>query len=210
MAIARSARLRECPDRTMRKGFVIAGITLVMAGCGQSSPSSHRLGDGGPTGASTPPVTAVATASSGVGNGAFVPATQQCPASTLAHARAAVAYPLLVPHDEMASEESLSEVHLCPGDEAVLKFDSGIEVVQQSGGLDNPLRAWQRLAAQDPQDTSVGEARGQPAALIDALKDPPGTARGSVTVIDGHWIWVIGNGAMPIADLVRVMDSLAP
>lgn len=91
-----------------------------------------------------------------------------------------------------------------------MTFSSGIKTYLDVNGIKDPAVAWAGLAAQDPDYTFVGTARGQPAALIDPLKDPAGTANGSVTVVDdGLWIVVEGNGKASISDLTRVTNSLS-
>ena len=145
------------------------------------------------------------------------PLGQPCSVSgdrtSLDAAAAGTGYQLLAPHDpiaDTASPDSLIGVWRCAGDGVEMAFASGITVVQEANTITDPATAWQRLAREDSADTSVGTVQGQPAALIDPAKST-GNALGSVTVvIDGTIVWVIGDGHIPISDLMRVAESLQP
>lgn len=115
----------------------------------------------------------------------------------------------MVPHDSLASASNLTNVWRCPGEEVELDFSTGIKVLEDVNSISSPKAAWEALASQDPDYTSVGTVRGQPAALIDPARDPAGTALGSVTLVDGGvWMVVVGNGKLFLADLERVANSL--
>jgi len=130
---------------------------------------------------------------------------------TIEAASASAGYGLLVPFDELAdaaSEGSIVGVWRCGGGEFEMRFRSGIVFLQEGNRIADPARAWEGLAKQDPVDTSVGTVQGHPAALIDPAKSMGG-ALGSVTVvIGGTIVWVVGDGLIPVTDLVRVADSL--
>lgn len=91
---------------------------------------------------------------------------------TLAQARANLPYKVLTPHDPLADQSNMQGVWSCGGTEIAMTFSSGIKAYLDVNGIKDPAVAWAGLAAQDPDYTFVGTAGGQPAALIDPLKDP--------------------------------------
>jgi len=119
-------------------------------------------------------------------------------------------FTIYVPSDPLANASNVASVWSCPGTELEFQYSSGINIYTDVNGFSNPARAWQAMADQDPNDTTVGTVLGQPAALIDPAKSSSG-ANGSVSlVLGGTRIVVEGNGQIPLADLVRVSSSLQP
>ena len=155
--------------------------------------------------------------SSNVANGFAMPVARDTPCgdvgspTTLDQAIARAPYTILVPQDSLADPSNLSKVcMLGSATEVELLFPSGIAILQQVNDIKDPASSWEALAAQDPQDTSVGSIGGIPAAVIDPAKSSGG-ALGSVSLVkDGTWIVVVGNGKISAADLERVAASLIP
>lgn len=129
--------------------------------------------------------------------------------TTPEEARQHVPYRLLTPTDDLANPRSMSAFWRCSTTEIEMDFSSGIRVYEDVNLAENPAVTWAAMAAEDPSYTSVGEVRGQPAALIDPMKDPYDTVNGSVSLVDDDtWIVVEGNGRISIQALQRVANSL--
>lgn len=95
----------------------------------------------------------------------------------------------------------------CSEREVALEFESGIVVYMSINTLKDPEAEW-RSMADAYAEFSVGEVRCVPASLVDPAKGN-GTASGGVDFVeDDVRILVSGNGAIPLADLVAVAESL--
>lgn len=129
--------------------------------------------------------------------------------STLPQLTSASPFKVLTPHDPMANDANLSNVWDCPGEAVQLDFSSGISVFLEINTLAHREADWAAMAAQDPDDTSVGIVRGEAAEVIDAEKDVSQTADGGVVLVEnGVFIAVTGNGNIPLDNLRSVAESL--
>jgi hypothetical protein len=129
--------------------------------------------------------------------------------TTLTQLEASAIFTVLVPHDPAADTSTLAHTWQCPGTEVVLQFASGAKVYLNANGISDPAAAWDAMAKQSPNDTSVGTVLGQPAVFIEPAKSPGGRALGSVTFVDdGTWVVVEGNGKLSLDDLTRIAGSI--
>lgn len=204
--MSRSSRRRPQSDRRANTSFVaiglIAGLVLIAsASLMNSAPplSSGPAGDATTGNGHASQSTLLRTGQACSGGGSQ---------STLADLEAdKLPYPLLMPSTEVASVSNLASAWRCQGSEVELRFSSGVNIYLDLNTIDDPARAWEELASADPNDTSVGRALGQPAALIDPAKSK--SANGSVSVVSGTtWVVVEGDGKLPLGDLIGVADSL--
>lgn len=146
--------------------------------------------------------------------------SDRCPrgeAVTVGQARDRVSFQILMPDHSLAREENLISTTACPADEdegprawaVSFVFESGIKVTLAPNDLKDPARTWSELAAAHPENTSVGRVRGAIAWLAE-----PYEAHGAVGAVEfvenGVKVAIIGNGEIPLGDLVAVAESLNP
>jgi hypothetical protein len=112
---------------------------------------------------------------------------------------------ILLPQDPLAEGTGLG-VRLCPGPEVMITYRSGVAVSEARNTLDDPEAEWKGLAKEYPE-FSMGSTHGVSASLADPEE---GAIGGVQFVLDGGRYMVIGNGEIPLDELIRVADSLAP
>jgi hypothetical protein len=126
--------------------------------------------------------------------------------TTLAAATIQMPFQLELPDTDLASLSTIEEVLICAPDQVEIDFSSGVIETLGVNHLADPTAEWEGLAKQYPE-FSTGTVRGVPASLADPTKG----ALGGVDLVEqGVRMTVTGNGSIPLADLIEVMESMAP
>lgn len=127
----------------------------------------------------------------------------------LDRAQSLVPYTISLPDAAAASRQNITKVSRCSSSEVVVTFASGVQLLTDISGLDDPSSEWKQLADSDPQEASVGSVGNLPALFVDPGADPSQTARGSVTfVANGTWMVLEGNGELTMDQLVDIARSI--
>jgi hypothetical protein len=118
-------------------------------------------------------------------------------------------YVILIPDTRVASSENLIATYQCPTGTR-FEFGSGLSVYLSETDISDPATAWKKAAEAAPEIYSVTEVRGYPAWIADPARDPSGVADGGVVAVmeDGTYVAVIGNGDIPLDDLISTAESL--
>jgi hypothetical protein len=119
-------------------------------------------------------------------------------------------YSVTLPDSTLVSADMVAGVWDCPGDTTRIEFSTGLTLSLQRNTIKDPAASWERLARDDPTTTSVGDINGSPANLIDPETDPTHTAEGAaVWVVNGVHVVLIGNGKVPLAEIVTAAEALS-
>jgi hypothetical protein len=126
--------------------------------------------------------------------------------TTLSEAESEMPFAVELPHDPLASADSLKQVWQCSETQVAFEYESGVVLYLSEDTLSDPAAVWQKMAEEYPE-FSTGIVRGVPASLAEPSKEE-GAEGGVDLVEDGVRMTVSGNGVVPLADLVRVAESI--
>ncbi len=119
-------------------------------------------------------------------------------------------YSVALPEETLANGNDLVAAWDCPGDATLLEFSSGVSLQMSENTIVDPKASWENLANENPKIYSVGTIGSNPASLIDPDGDPKDDAEGGVIfVVDGVHVVLLGNGEIPLKDLVVAAEALA-
>jgi hypothetical protein len=96
-------------------------------------------------------------------------------------------------------------VEIC-GPAIVQRYSNGFVLTQEPNSIKDPDAAWQRFA-NEYKEFSVGTVRGVSASLAERGSGADG---GVQFVEDGVLIDLVGNGTVPLKDLMGVVETLRP
>ncbi len=136
------------------------------------------------------------------------PAQAGCGGSSITLPAAATSMPftLQLPHSALTNEGNISRVLLCASDQVEIDFTTGVILTLGTNHLADPEADWASLAKEYPE-FSTGTVNGVSASLADPVK---GALGGVDLVENGVRVTVSGNGSIPLADLVSVIESIQP